>query len=35
MLSPGERREFRLELRVLNGAEEVSKAIRSQAGPKG
>ena len=33
MLSPGERREFRLELRVLNGAEEVSKAIRSQAGP--
>jgi hypothetical protein len=34
MLSPGERREFRLELRVLNGAEEVSNAIRSQAGPK-
>jgi hypothetical protein len=31
-LSPGERREFRLELRVLNGAEEVSNAIRSQAG---
>jgi hypothetical protein len=31
MLSPGERREFRLELRVLNGAEEVSNAIRSQA----
>jgi hypothetical protein len=35
MLSPGERCEFRLELRVLNGAEEVSNAIRSQAGPKG
>lgn len=30
MLSPGERREFRLELRVLNGAEEVLKAIRRQ-----
>ena len=28
-LSPGERREFRLELRVLNGADEVSNAIRS------
>jgi hypothetical protein len=30
MLSPGDRREFRLELRVLNGAEEVSDAIRGQ-----
>jgi hypothetical protein len=34
MLSPGEQREFRLELRVLNGAEEVSNAIGSQAGAK-
>jgi Domain of unknown function (DUF4432) len=30
MLSPGGQREFRLELGVLNGAEEVSNAIRSQ-----
>jgi hypothetical protein len=30
MLSPGERREFRLELGVLSGAEEVANAIRAQ-----
>ncbi len=30
MLSPGERREFRLELSVLNGADEVANAVRSQ-----
>ena len=29
-LAQGERREFRLELRVLEGAEEVANAVRSQ-----
>lgn len=29
MLSPGEQREFRLDLRVLNGADEVADAIRT------
>ena len=28
-LAPGERREFRLELSVLDGAEEVANAVRS------
>ena len=31
MLSPGERSEFRLELSVLNGAEQVANAVRGQA----
>jgi hypothetical protein len=35
MLSPGERREFQLQLTVLNGAEEVSNAIRDQVDRKG
>jgi hypothetical protein len=30
VLSPGERREFRLELSVLDGADEVANAVRSQ-----
>jgi hypothetical protein len=30
-LAPGERREFRLELSVLDGADEVANAVRSQA----
>jgi hypothetical protein len=29
MLSPGERREFRLELSVLEGTEQVATAIRA------
>jgi len=29
-LAPGERREFRLEVSVLDGAEEVANAVRSQ-----
>jgi hypothetical protein len=29
MLSPGERREFRLELSVLDGADEIANAVRS------
>jgi hypothetical protein len=35
MLSPGERREFQLQLTVLNGAEEVSNAIQGQLDRKG
>jgi hypothetical protein len=31
MLSPGERREFQLQLRVLYGGKEVSSAVRGQA----
>jgi hypothetical protein len=34
MLSPGERREFRLHLSVLNGAEEVANATRGQVDRK-
>ena len=30
-LAPGERRAFRLELKVLQGAEQVARAIRTQA----
>jgi Domain of unknown function (DUF4432) len=30
MLSPGERREFRLELSVLDGVDEIANAVRSQ-----
>ena len=30
MLAPGERRAFRLELKVLQGAEQVARAIRAQ-----
>jgi Domain of unknown function (DUF4432) len=33
MLSPGEQREFRLELRVLNGAKEVANAVQGQVDP--
>jgi hypothetical protein len=29
-LAPGERREFRLELSVLDGVQEVANAVRSQ-----
>jgi hypothetical protein len=31
MLSPGERREFQLQLRVLYGTKEVSSAVRGKA----
>jgi Domain of unknown function (DUF4432) len=31
MLAPGERREFRLELKVLEGTEQVAEAIRASA----
>jgi len=35
MLSPGERRTFRLQLTVLDGAEEVANVISGEAGPGG